>query len=45
MFISRRADPAQSRAMRGGETPMMMPHTRDSIRTEVAFLGAPFGTC
>jgi hypothetical protein len=45
MFISRRADQAQPRAMRGGETTMMMPHTRDSIRMEVAFLGAPFGAC
>ena len=30
---------------RGGETTMMIRHMHDPIRTEVAFLGAPFGTC
>ena len=28
---------------RGGETTMMIRHLNDPIRTEVAFLGAPFG--
>jgi hypothetical protein len=31
--------------MRGGETPMTMPHIRYSIRPEVAFLAVSSGAC
>lgn len=30
---------------RGGETTMMIRHMHSPIRTEVAFLGAPFAAC
>lgn len=45
MFIARPAIPAETGDARGGETPMMIRHLHDPIRTEVAFLGDLSGAC
>ncbi len=37
--------PATHGTRRGGETTMMTQRIHASIRTEVAFLGAPFAAC